>query len=410
MASRYVCTSKEIVHLPDIAVKPFIYRGLAMAAPAPLAPRFIRRTYLSEGEYNTNFRMLDCDCIGMVTSKEADRVTPLMSKIYLRLVNAPQERWEQDRVLYFGGEMKEGKWIKAWDQLCELLGVASATASKALRWMHEQGVMGYCAGKNGVGIRIFLNRAASSVVKRTPEAAAQRVEKILRFPPASFSEARASLSEAAFKDNFVDLDDSENLFNSRAPKNGAAETERDDKTASDPAPANTRPDIPLQGREVEAAKQSQADPIRVDALIKQILSEAEPKLCAAAAQAARREHERTREWLETRGLPKAARVAQHEAYNVLKNYGLINETAKRARADLEVGRSHQTVEARPLNAEEIKEVALMCLAMFETHGQAVDVTLSEISSEAGGFLLAEDAPRVRAMAESMIQKINRKEK
>jgi hypothetical protein len=48
--------------------------------------------------------------------------------------------------------------------------------------------------------------------------------------------------------------------------------------------------------------------------------------------------------------------------------------------------------------------------MLETHGQAVDVTLSEISSEAGGFILAEDAPRVRAMAESMIQQIGERGK
>jgi hypothetical protein len=40
--------------------------------------------------------------------------------------------------------------------------------------------------------------------------------------------------------------------------------------------------------------------------------------------------------------------------------------------------------------------------VLETHGQAIDTTLSEISSEAGGRLLPEDAPKVRALAESMI--------
>jgi hypothetical protein len=49
----------------------------------------------------------------------------------------------------------------------------------------------------------------------------------------------------------------------------------------------------------------------------------------------------------------------------------------------------------------------MCIAMFETQGQAVDITLSEISSEAGGCLLPEDAPKVRALAEDMIRESKR---
>src|SRR3712207_8744426 len=52
------------------------------------------------------------------------------------------------------------------------------------------------------------------------------------------------------------------------------------------------------------------------------------------------------EWLENRGLPKAARVAQREAYNVLKNHGVISAVAERARADLEVGRNSFTVDRK----------------------------------------------------------------
>jgi ABC-type oligopeptide transport system ATPase subunit len=131
--------------------------------------------------------------------------------------------------------------------------------------------------------------------------------------------------------------------------------------------------------------------------------ELEPTLQQAAKQAARAEHERTREWLENRGLPKAARVAQREAYNVLRNHGVISAANERARAELEVGRSQDIAEARALSSQEVKELAEMCIAMLETHCQSIDATLAEISSEAGGCLLPEDAPKVRDLAERMIQ-------
>lgn len=140
-----------------------------MALEALSTPRFIRKTQLGANEYRKNFHQLDGDAVSAVTSPEADRVTPLMSKIYLRLVSAPTKFWERQGVLRFESEVREGKQVTAWVQLRELLGVASATASKALAWMHEVGVIGYFAGKNGVGIRIFINRATSSVGTRAPQ-------------------------------------------------------------------------------------------------------------------------------------------------------------------------------------------------------------------------------------------------
>src|SRR4051812_27185640 len=130
-----------------------------MAAQQLISHRFVRKTQLAATEYHKNFYKLDQEVIAAITSGEADAVTPLMSKVYLRLVNAPTQYWERDGVLRFEAECREGKPLKAWIVLCELLGVASATASKALSWMHDQGIIGYFAGKNGVGIRIFLNRA-----------------------------------------------------------------------------------------------------------------------------------------------------------------------------------------------------------------------------------------------------------
>jgi hypothetical protein len=366
--------------------------------------RFVRRTQLNQHEYRTNFRQLDCDVISALVSEEASLVTSQMSKIYLSLINAPAELWERDGVLRFTGCEDGEKWKTAWEQIVELVGVASATARKALAWMSEQAIIGYHAGKNGVGIRIFINRASSSIGRRAPQAG----QKILSLVPASSSHSRTSANEAAFNDSFAVREASDTDLNSRAPENGAEKKmviktspEPQTKPASDSG-ACTQP----EKREVEMPETRQAPMLSVNEIVRQLKFELEPTLQQAARQAARQEHERTREWLENRGLPKAARVAQREAYNVLRNHGVINAANERARADLEVGRNHSIAEAKPLNENEIKELAEMCVAMFETHGQAIDTTLAEISSEAGGCLLPEDAPKVRALAESMLQESN----
>jgi hypothetical protein len=375
-----------------------------MAAQPNFSNRFIRKTQLSANEYHKNFYKLDEEIIAAITSAEADRVTPLMSKIYLRLVNAPDQYWEREGVLRFEAECREGKQVKAWDVLCELLGVASATANKALSWMHDQGIIGYFAGKNGVGIRIFLNRAANSIGNRP----ASNGKKILEFAPASSYARPASPDEAAFKDSYAVPEVLDTDFNSRAP-DGDADKETVDKKSSDPVDHSpTMESVPRkESREIVGV--NLPGTFTVDEIVRRLKCELESSLEATARQAAAREHERTREWLENRGLPKVARVAQREAYNVLRSHGAINAANERARAELEVGRSQETVEAKLLTADEIKEMAEMCIAMLETHGQAIDVTLSEISSEVGGFLLAEDAPRVRALAESMVHQLRKEQ-
>ncbi len=130
----------------------------------------------------------------------------------------------------------------------------------------------------------------------------------------------------------------------------------------------------------------------------------------AARQAASREHERTREWLENRGLPKAARVAQHEAYNVLRKYGVISESARNSSAQAEVGRNGYTPpQPHELSPDEIIDMADFCVAMLETKGQSIELTLSEMSAEAGGLLLPEDAGRVREKAHSLLSDPNSRE-
>jgi hypothetical protein len=354
-----------------------------MTLQALSAPRFVRRTQLGPGEYRKNFRQIDGDVIAAVTSQEADCVTPLMSKIYLRLVHAPAQYWERDGVLRFEGELRD-----------EVVGVASATARKALLWMHGQGIIGYFAGKNGVGIRVFLNRAMSSIGTRAGQ-------KILEFPRASSREARTSADEVAFSDSFADLEVSDTDRNPRAPKSGAEQAE---VVETKPEPHPTRSGYPPQSVGSGNVLPQQTT-LRVEVPVEEIVSrlrhELEPSLQSAARRAAAQEHERTREWLESRGLPKAARVAQREAYNVLRKYGVIKGEAQTSQAD--VGRGHPVQEHQPLSDGEIEELAQACVAMLEVKGQSVEVTLSEMSVEAGSFLLPADAPRVRAKAEALLQ-------
>jgi hypothetical protein len=369
------------------------------AQPLP-APRFVRKTQLGPGEYRKNFRQLDGDVITAVTSPEADRVTPLMSKVYLRLVHAPAQYWERDGVLRFEAELRGDRHVTAWAALCETVGVASATARKALRWMHEEGIIGYFSGKNGVGVRIFLNRAASSI-------GARGGQKILEFPHASTRESRASRVEAAFSDSYADSEVLETDLSQRAPKNGA-DTNPVDKTDPDPT-LDTQAHTGRGGREVESPSQRRGA-VSVEEVVARLKNELEPCVRSAAtraaAQTAAREMERTREWFETKALPKAVRVAQHETYDLLRKHGIADERTRSARAGLEVGRaasdSYTPPVAHKLSPQEIREAAETCVALLETQGKSSDVTLSEISSEGGGWLLPEDAPRVREAALALL--------
>jgi hypothetical protein len=101
------------------------------------------------------------------------------------------------------------------------------------------------------------------------------------------------------------------------------------------------------------------------------------------------------------------RVAQHETYDLLRKHGIADERSRRVRADLDVGRatsdSYTPAGAHKLTPEEIRETAETCVALLETQGKSIEVTLSEISSEGGGWLLPEDAPRVREVAQDLLR-------
>jgi hypothetical protein len=376
-----------------------------MTLQALPATRFVRRTQLGPGEYRRNFRQIDADIIAAVTSREADEVTPLMSKIYLRLVSAPVEFREREGVLYFRAKEADGRLVKASKVLYELLGVASATAHKALHWMHGQGIIGYFAGKNGVGIRIFLNRASGSIGVRADSAD----KKILPFARNSNEKAGGSAVEPAFNDSFADSEVLEIDLNPRAPKNGA-----ETKSFGESASAPSRPPTPVtctsharEERELLIARPV-IGALFVAEVVERLRSELEPCVREAAAraalQSASREMERTREWFESKALPKAVRVAQRETYDLLRKHDGVEGRRGRASAGTEVARAagdYTAIAPRPLTPEEIRETAEVCVALLEAQGKSIEVTLSEISNEGGGWLLPEDTTRVREAARAL---------
>lgn len=370
-----------------------------IVAHAATSPKFLRKTTLRGTEANTNFKMLDDDVAEAITSVEADEVTPLMSKVYTRLLLTPAGMREGARILRFAGEEREGKWVTAWEQLRGHLRVSSETARKALRWMHGQGIIGYYSGKNGVGIRIFLNRAANSVAAKGEA----RAEKILPFARTSDSRPHTSPGETPFKDSFAVSEILETDLKPKplAPKHGADSTH----FANAPSEEHTRP-VPdpstfrVSGEGFYARIERQPE-IPSDQVVERLRGELEPVLRQMARRAAADEHERTREWLERSGLPKAARVAQRETYDVLRRNGIIRDASRKAPE--EVGRgTYVRPEPRPLSESELNELAEACVALFEAKGQTVGDTLRGMCVEAGGMLLPEDAPRVLSKVEALL--------
>jgi len=367
------------------------------SAHAATSPKFLRKTTLRGTEANTNFKMLDDDVAEAITSAEADEVTPLMSKVYTRLLLTPPGMREGVRVLRFAGEEREGKWVTAWEQLRGHLRVSSETARKALRWMHGRGIIGYYSGKNGVGIRIFLNRAANSVASRREVSG----EKILPFARTSDCGPRTSPGDTPFKDSFAVSEVLDTNLNSRAPKNGADNAQF--ANASSVKHASPVPDLSTfkPSEEETFTRVARSSEIPSEQVIQRLRNELEPMLRQIARRAATDEHERTREWLERSGLPKAARVAQRETYDVLRRNGLISDASRKTPGAVGGG-TYVRPEPRPLSESEVNELAEACIALFEARGQSVQETLRGMGVEAGGMLLPEDAPRVLLKVETLL--------
>ncbi len=338
-----------------------------------------------EGEYRTNFRQIDRDAIRLLNSPEARRVTHLMASLYLALIDAPTEYWEREGVLRFaGGGGRQGAPLTAWRQLVALLGCGNTTAKKALDWMHERGLVGYFAGKNGAGIRVFINRAASSIGRRGGQ-------KNLRLVGAPERGAHVPEAGVPSNDSFAVLEVVETDLSPAAPKDGA-----EPKQVVETSP-------PEQRRAAAVA-------VPVEKVVEQLKDELEPCVREAAARAAAqmtaREMERTREWFETKALPKAVRVAQRETYDLLRKHGGVDASQKGPGGGSDVGRAAggcPAPAARALTPEEVRETAEVCVALLETQGKSIEATLFDLGSESGGWLLPEDVPRVREAASKLAQ-------
>lgn len=305
-----------------------------MTSAATVASRFVRRTSLREDEYRVNFKQIDCDVLDTLTSDEASTVTPSMAKIYIRLIRSPLNYWERDGVLHLTGEEQEdGAFLTAWEQLRELTGVANSTLSKALTWMHKVGVIGYDAHKNGVGIRIFINRALSSIRSTT-------AQKNLRLVPTPSVSSPAPSPGTPFKEN-SHRGSLEKDINPRTPSRAAGTSLPDQSpggTATESSSSRERPEVEAFVKPVSAA----LDLGQIVGLVKSALAPVITSACDdAVAAACRREAALNREWFEKAGLPKAIRVAQHEAFNVLRSNGAM---AKKSSSEANLGRNHSAQE------------------------------------------------------------------
>lgn len=343
---------------------------------------FVPRTSLGADEARCNFHQVDRDALRLVRSAEARRVTSLMMLIYMSLVDAPFKHREAEGVLRFAGEMRDGRQVTAWEQLIELLGVADGTAHKALSWMHDKKLIGYFAGKNGVGIRIRLHRAASSI-KRAERPAQKNLRTTVVASGGRHISPDAMPLEEGFRKN---LDTKQE---SPAPEDGAKRSHRVDGS---------------QLQTVTTDKDA-GTPERLVTQLKQML-EPQMRLIAAqtAAREAAREGERTRRWFDAYGLPKVTRVAQREAYKIHKQQTASRTAAERARLDLAVGRAAPLPTTPTARAEmNLDETVQMCLTAFDLDGAAgVEQTLASLS--AGGEVSPDDAGRARHAVRAYLEK------
>lgn len=295
---------------------------------------FLPRTTLSPDESRFNYSILDNPALDLLISEEAINACSKMSTIYLRLRRAPWKWFEKSGVLLIHGDGTR----TAWEILCELAGVASATLNKAIQWMKEKKVIGYWAGKNNTGIRIFFNVAAGSIRKE---------QKNLRLVPTSSDALRTSANEAAFIDSFAikSIQDSDNRAGARAEAPPAATTPElqemplfaalDESAAAAPIePPPTMPRPPLRlvpPAELPVSVEVQQAIIGVFAAR---LSELEQLVREMARTAV------TWQWLQKAGLPQMARVS---AETTLRMLGGKKSGSSRALREVDVGASQPVI-------------------------------------------------------------------
>ncbi len=246
---------------------------------------YLRQSVLNPDQYHCNFQQIDHDTTRLLNSDEARKVTGQMFGIYGMLKIIPFDYWKAPNQLRIFGNGELG----AWELLCKFTNTASATLRKALKWMDEQGVIKYWAGRNGAGIGIYFNLAINSVRRRA-------TQKNLRLVPASSDDLPTSAPEVPlYEENHVffrDIQDSD---------------KRADAPADEPPPATAQNKLHLVPRTAQSDEIYQ----RLSALESNAaqLQQGIQRLIALAPDPA---------WLEKSALPKAVRVAVAEAMKIVE--------------------------------------------------------------------------------------------
>jgi hypothetical protein len=366
--------------------------------------RVVRRVFLYPHEKRTNFTPVDNDILRAVSSDEAARVTDKMSKIYLRLLQIRRDSpfCQSDGVVCFPGEEKAGQWVTAFDQMVAYLGVAPATARKALEWLKQKGIIGYVCPK-GYPVRIWLNRAASSIAPR--EGAEGRHLRAVPSPdtPAPGASALDTNADAPFFYDesasvpaFKESHGHEESFSSVNPRAlvSAAESAPPGKPAAPTAQAAPRPNNPA-GSGISGERADGSGALTEVKRLSTLMAEIERKVsgilpaCASAVRAEvddqlEFQFRKIRQFLHDKAVPQAARTGQQEAYKILRRFGAV-AAESRTKSAVYTGASDTPAAAQPaahhahqtrLTREAALELAESIWRENERTGGAIEQTLS----------------------------------
>lgn len=382
--------------------------------------RVVRRTFLHAHEKRTNFTPIDNDILEAVCSDEASKVTDKMSKIYLRLLRIRRGSpfFQSEGVVCFPGEQRAGKWLTGFDQMVEYLGVAPATARKALDWMKQKAIIGYVCPK-GYPTRIWLNHAATSIAARVGAGEGSRLRLVQggTAPDETTFFHGGTDFVPAFKEE-TQHEDFSGSTESHAP-DGAADNPPQRKfvpTATN-APRSTDSSIKSADTENLSAGSSESSAVswrgisgeslvpdtllselgRITATVARLdrkLSSVLPD-CAAAVRAEVDDQmelhfRRIRQYVQERAIPQAARVGQLEAYKILRNTKQVATKAS-STSGLYVGSSQSAATTRDAAAptgrpERLTREAALELAEFiwaenGRAGGAIEQTLDSFARQ-----------------------------
>src|SRR5262249_54736170 len=160
---------------------------------------------------------------------------------------------------------------------------------------------------NGVGVRIFINRASSSIRRRG--------QKILRLVPTPSNLSLAPRDGAPFKESSfrknLDTDINPRAHPRAATMPSLAKSSSLGGSHPPASKQNIAPAAVLPSAQFDFGQVLGMFKTELQSVLTSVFND-------AVASACRKEAALNREWFEERGIPKAVRVAQHEAFGVLR--------------------------------------------------------------------------------------------